>query len=247
VVEIAILGVGEAGACYADDLAAAGAHVRTWDPDGSRSRTAASAEDAVRGADVVLSVNAAAAALDAARGVAGALGAGQVYADLNTSAPALKRELAAIVEPTGASFADVALLAAVPGRGLRTPAFASGSGAEELARVLGPLGMAVETIDGGAGAAAERKLLRSVFMKGMAAAATESLEAAEAAGCADWLHDDIAREIGAPLLDRLVEGSRLHARRRVHEMEAACELLADLGVEPRVAAAARASLEEQVR
>jgi len=245
VVEIAILGIGEAGACYADDLTAAGASVRTWDP--ARPSSADSAEEAARSASVVLSINAAAAALDAARDVVGVLGAGQVYADLNTSAPALKRELAAVVEPTGASFADVALLAAVPGRGLRTPAFASGSGAEELARLLGPLGMPVEAIEGGAGAAAERKLLRSVFMKGMAAAATESLEAAEAAGCAEWLHDDIAREIGAPLLDRLVEGSRLHARRRVHEMEAACELLADLGVEPRVASAALASLEELAR
>jgi 3-hydroxyisobutyrate dehydrogenase-like beta-hydroxyacid dehydrogenase len=245
VVEIAILGIGEAGVCYADDLAAAGASVRTWDP--ARPSSADSAEEAARGAHVVLSINAAAAALDAARDVVGVLGAGQVYADLNTSAPALKRELAAVVEPTGAWFADVALLAAVPGRGLRTPAFASGSGAEELARLLGPLGMPVETIAGGAGVAAERKLLRSVFMKGMAAAATESLEAAEAAGCADWLRDDIAREIGAPLLDRLVEGSRLHARRRVHEMEAACQLLEDLGVEPRVAAAARDSLEELAR
>ncbi len=244
-VEIAILGIGEAGACYADDLAAAGASVRTWDP--ARPTSADSAEEAARGAHVLLSINAAAAALDAARDVVGVLGAGQVYADLNTSAPALKRELAAVVEPTGASFADVALLAAVPGRGLRTPAFASGSGAKELASLLGPLGMPVETIAGGAGAAAERKLLRSVFMKGMAAAATESLEAAEAAGCADWLRADIAREIGAALLDRLLEGSRLHARRRVHEMEAACELLEDLGVTPRVAAAARDSLQELAR
>ena len=41
--------------------------------------------------------------------------------------------------------------------------------------------------------------------------------------------------IGEPLLDRLLEGSRAHAARRVDEMEAARDLLLELGVEPRVA------------
>ena len=41
--------------------------------------------------------------------------------------------------------------------------------------------------------------------------------------------------IGEPLLDRLLEGSRAHAARRVDEMEAARELLRELGIEPRIA------------
>ena len=45
--------------------------------------------------------------------------------------------------------------------------------------------------------------------------------------------------IGAGLRDRLVEGSRRHAARRVEEMDAACDLLVSLGVEPRIAAASR--------
>ena len=40
------------------------------------------------------------------------------------------------------------------------------------------------------------------------------------------------------------EGSRVHARRRVDEMEAAAELLRSLGVEPRVAEAAAAWLRD---
>jgi len=81
------------------------------------------------------------------------------------------------------------------------------------------------------------KLVRSVFMKGLAASAVESMRAAEAAGYADWLADEIAAVIGRPLLDRLLEGSRAHAARRVDEMEAAAELLVELGVEPRIALA----------
>jgi 3-hydroxyisobutyrate dehydrogenase-like beta-hydroxyacid dehydrogenase len=241
---VAILGVGEAGACFADDLAAPGVDVRTWDPDPRRPGNAPSPELATAGADVVLSLNSAAAALDAALSVASVLRRGQLYADLNSAAPRLKRELAALIEPTGALFADVALLTPVPGNGLRTPALASGSGAAELARLLGPLGMPVETLDGGPGAAAERKLLRSVFMKGLAAAVIESLDAARAAGAEAWLRSEIADVIDAAVVDRLVAGSRRHAARRVHEMRAACELLTELGVEPRVAAAAVAQLEE---
>ena len=38
--------------------------------------------------------------------------------------------------------------------------------------------------------------------------------------------------IGRPFLERALEGSRKHAARRVDEMEAARDLLLELGVEP---------------
>ena len=53
--------------------------------------------------------------------------------------------------------------------------------------------------------------------------------------------------IGRPLLERLLEGSRTHAARRVEEMEAARALLLELGIEPRVAAASAALLAELAR
>jgi len=135
----------------------------------------------------------------------------------------------------------------VPARGLRTPSLASGPGAAAFVELVGPLGMPVEVVSAVPGDAAERKLLRSVFMKGLAAAAVEGLEAATAAGEADWLYEEIAEVIGAPLLDRLLDGSRVHAVRRIEEMEAACELLRALGVEPRVAAAAVGVLQQLQR
>jgi 3-hydroxyisobutyrate dehydrogenase-like beta-hydroxyacid dehydrogenase len=242
---VAVLGVGEAGSAIAGDLVAAGATVRGFDPAGGREvagvAMAAEAAEAVAGADVVLSVNAASAALEVARGAAGALAPGQVYADLNASGAALKRALADVVAPTGAAFADVALMAPVPGNGLRTPALVSGPGAAAFAERIGPLGMPVEVLGDEPGAAAARKLLRSVFMKGLAAACIESLQAARAAGCEEWLHAEIAGVLASAdpaLLDRLLSGSVRHAARRVGEMRDARELLDELGVEPRVAAAA---------
>jgi 3-hydroxyisobutyrate dehydrogenase-like beta-hydroxyacid dehydrogenase len=241
---IAVLGLGEAGGRLAVDLAAAGVEVRGYDPrrgvDLVGVARASDPASAVAGADVVLSVNSAAAARAAAEGARDALGAGSVFADLNTAAPSLKRELATLFADD--AFADVALLGAVPARGLSTSALASGRGAQSFAEALVPLGMPVEVVSAQAGDAAARKLLRSVFMKGLAASAIESLDAAGAAGQAAWLESEIADVIGAGLLRRLVDGSRTHAARRVDELAAASELLVELGVEPRIAAASRAVL-----
>lgn len=224
---IAVLGLGEAGGRLAGDLRAAGAEVHGYDPV-----QGGSLEEAVDGSDVVLSVNSARAALGAARAAAAVLG-DAVYADLNTAAPALKRELAGIVP----NFADVALLGPVPAKGLRTPVLVSGPAARAFAEALGPLGMPVDVVSDRPGDAAAMKLLRSVFMKGLAAAAVESVQAAEAAGRDEWLKAEIAAVIGQPLLDRLLTGSQEHALRRIDEMEAAAELLRELGVEPRIASA----------
>jgi 3-hydroxyisobutyrate dehydrogenase-like beta-hydroxyacid dehydrogenase len=239
---VAVLGLGEAGSAIAGDLVAAGVAVRGFDPALAEApagvELAADARAAASGCDVVLSVNAAAVAVEVAESAAGGLAAGQVYADLNTAGPALKRAVAEVVAPTGAAFADVALMAPVPGRGLRTPALVSGPGAGDFAARLGPLGMPIETLGSEPGAAAARKLLRSVFMKGLAATCIESVRAARAAGCEDWMRAEIGEVLDAALLERLLTGSERHATRRIHEVRDARELLAELGVEARVLAAA---------
>jgi 3-hydroxyisobutyrate dehydrogenase-like beta-hydroxyacid dehydrogenase len=197
--------------------------------------------DAVRGADVVLSINAASVALDAASRVALELRGDALYADLNTSSPQLKRDLAAVLP---VQFADVALIGVVPSTGVATPVLASGAGAERFAELFRPLGMPVEVVGASPGDAAGLKLLRSVFMKGIAAVAIESLEAAKVAGAEERLHAEIAEILGEPLLERLLTGSRAHAARRVDEMRAAAAYLEELGVEPRIATAAAEWLED---
>jgi 3-hydroxyisobutyrate dehydrogenase-like beta-hydroxyacid dehydrogenase len=193
---------------------------------------------------VVLALTTASTARAAAESTLPGLHTGTLYADLNSASPSLKRDLAALVDGAGAQFADVALLGPVPAKGLRTPALASGDGALAFAEIFGPLGMPVEVVSDQAGDAAARKLLRSVFMKGLAAAALESTRAAEVAGHGEWLGEEIAAVIGEPLLARLLEGSRRHAVRRVDELEAACDLLLELDVEPHIARASAAVLAE---
>lgn len=245
---IAVLGLGEAGSRFAADLVSAGVEVRGYDPVSISApegvHRAGDAGAAVSGATVVLALTTASTALAAAEAALAGLGTGAIYADLNTTSPALKHDIAALVHRAGARFVDVALLGPVPVRGLGTPALASGPGAQAFADLLGPLGMHVEVLSDRPGDAATLKLLRSIFMKGLAASVLESLRAAEAAGHARWLEGEIAAVIGEPLLERLVEGSRRHAVRRLDEMEAAGELLLELGVEPRIAAASAAVIAE---
>ena len=245
---VTVLGLGEAGSRLATDLVTAGVEVRGYDPATSWTHEGVTRADepsaAISGSTVVLALTTASAALAAAESALPGLRTGAIYADLNTASPALKRELAGLLAGAGARFADVALLGPVPARGLATPTLASGTGGHGFAEVFKPLGMPVEVVSDRAGDAAILKLVRSVFMKGLAASALESLRAADAAGHATWLEREIAGVVGEPLLERLVEGSRRHAARRVDEMEAACDLLLELGVEPRIASASASILAE---
>ena len=147
---VTVLGLGEAGGRLASDLVAAGVEVHGYDPvTTSPLEGVALAGDpatAVARSTVVLVLTAASSALAAAESALPGLAAGAIYADLNTTSPAVKQEVAALVAGAGARFADVALLGPVPARGLGTPALASGPGAQAFADVLGPLGMPVEVV-----------------------------------------------------------------------------------------------------
>ncbi|WP_410671533.1 DUF1932 domain-containing protein [Amycolatopsis sp. cmx-4-68] len=250
---IAILGLGEAGSALARDLAAAGAVVRGYDPAVPEAEgvvATGSEAEAAEGADLVLSVNSAHAAVDVLEAGLAGLKTGAAWADLNTASPGTKRQLADIAAEHDVAFADIAIMAPVPGRGLRVPMLATGIAAEIVANTLNSFGAAVEIMTGDAGLAAERKLLRSVFFKGLSAAVVEALAAARAASCEDWLRKIIVDELtaaNAATVDRLVDGSVKHAVRRTAEMAAAAEMLRDLGVRADIAHASRNQLDHIAR
>lgn len=242
---VAVVGMGEAGRLYAGDLVAAGHSVVAFDPaevpfpDGVER--AGSAAKAASGAELVISLTGAGFAERAAGQVAEA-GSAACFADFNSAGVASKRAVEAALP--GAAVADVAVLAPVPRAGARTPLVVSGPGADRVAEVFRPLGASMEVLDAEVGAAAGRKLLRSVFMKGLAATVLESVSAAESAGCAQWAREQIAAELGsAELVDRLVDGSRQHAARRVHEMRDCRSYLDELGADAEICDASIAWLQ----
>lgn len=246
---IAVLGLGEAGSEIARDLVVAGAVVRGFDPQVSPPQgilACTSESDAAHGSDLCLNVN---SAHDASQAMVNGLeggGPATLWADLNTASAGMKLQLAQLADDAGVEFVDVALMAPVPGKGLRTPMLVSGPGVNRFSQLMGGLGADIEILDGPPGAAATRKLLRSVFFKGLAAAVVESLQAATAAGCHDWLYDNISRELAAAdesTVRRLEAGTYQHAKRRAQEMAAASELLAELGIVPSISRASQHVLE----
>jgi 3-hydroxyisobutyrate dehydrogenase-like beta-hydroxyacid dehydrogenase len=251
---VAVLGLGEAGSLLARDLVRGGAVVRGWDPDfhGDLSEIplAASLAVALTGADIVISVNWATVAVDVAREALALLHRGMLYADHNTAGPALKEELAAIVEPSGAAFVDVAMMAPVPPLGMKVGMFMAGSGAEELAAFYRRFGTPVDVVGARPGEANARKLTRSVFFKGMSSSVWEALEAARAVGVEDWLRSDIIKTFvaaDAAFIDRLIDGTDKHAVRRGHEMRDAEAMLRELATPTTMVTATAESLERIAR
>lgn len=233
---ITVIGLGEAGRLYAEGLASAGATVRGYDPflsvDSDAFEQFETLEAALDGCDVALSLVGARAAEPVARQVAEAASAPLVFADLNTASPDVKLVVGETAAAGGLVPCDAAVMAPVPRAGHRTPLIVSGPGAERFAELLGPLGAPVEAIGGELGDAAQLKLLRSVFMKGLATVIIETLGAAELSGQRERLAGQIAAELGpdgAALVERLVTGTHAHAERREHEVSDALAELQRIG------------------
>ncbi len=249
---VAVLGFGEAGTEFARDLAAHGADVRGFDPKVSAPqgvRECSSDADAVRGVDLVFSLTTAHEAEFALLQSLSGLTPGAVWAEANTGTPAAKVRLAELAAEARVDLVDVAIMAPVPGRGIRVPMQVSGSAAARFVDMMNGIEVAIDLVPGPVGVASSRKLLRSVVYKGLAAAVVEGLAGAEAAGCADWFRDHIAAEFRSfdeDTLDRLITGTHAHAARRAEEMGAAAQQLTELGVTPHIAAAARDALQDIV-
>lgn len=246
---VAILGIGEVGSTLARDLLAQDVHVSGWDPNPRHLpeglRFADSNPDAVHEANLILSTNLSSVSIEVAREVLPHLKAGQIYADMNTSSPTMKEEIALLFRDCLALFSDVAIMAPIAPQGIQTPLLASGTGAAQFAKGFQQFGSPITVLDAPAGHAATLKLVRSIFYKGLAAVIIETLEAAGKLQLTPYAREQILTIIkDEPTIDRFVTGTRIHARRRIHEMDAVIELLGSIDVQPHCSSAARQRLIE---
>lgn len=237
--KITVFGLGEAGSLISADLANAGVNVVGYDPADVETPNGVDRVNnpakSVVDADAVIALTQGSEAIGAIEQALADIPATAFYADFSSSSPGTKQKLADIAASQNLKFADIALLGTVPGKGLRTPALASGTGAATFVQIFSGLGMPVDRLSDTAGDAATRKLLRSVMMKGLAGCVIEAMRAAERAGCAEWLWGNLADEITRAddrLLSQLVRGSGIHAVRRLHEMKASMAMLKEFGVDP---------------
>jgi 3-hydroxyisobutyrate dehydrogenase-like beta-hydroxyacid dehydrogenase len=253
-ITIAMLGLGEAGSHFANDLAAMGIEVIGYDPNPIRQlyptiNLAQSNLEASKNADIIFSVNLSSESENIAKEIAHVLKPHQFFCEMNTSSPEKKKAIATILKSSGVKMIDLAIMAPVPPKGIMTPLLASGEFADEFLASIQFLNLAITKVNNGKiGDAATRKLLRSIVYKGIAAVICEAVEAGEKFEMQSYIREQIRSVIGGndELIDRFVEGSKTHALRRMHEMEAVIEMLQEKDLDPIVSRGTRDNLKKMI-
>jgi 3-hydroxyisobutyrate dehydrogenase-like beta-hydroxyacid dehydrogenase len=252
--KIAILGLGEAGSHFANDLADMGIAVIGFDPKPIRILhptiiLAQSNLQASKGADIIFSVNLSSESENIAKEIVDVLKPHQFFCEMNTSSPEKKKAIATILKSTGVKMIDLAIMAPVPPKGIKTPFLAAGEHSAEFIEKVKTLNLTISGLENSQiGDAATRKLLRSIVYKGIAAVICEAVEAGENFGMQSYIREQINSVIGGndELIDRFVEGSKTHALRRMHEMEAVVEMLQEKGLDPIVSRGTRDNLQKLI-
>jgi 3-hydroxyisobutyrate dehydrogenase-like beta-hydroxyacid dehydrogenase len=253
---IALIGLGEVGSTLARDLSAhdlTAWDVKFADPESAASRNAAaidvtpaaSATEAVAGADLVISAVTAANDLVAAEAVAPGIAPGAFFLDLNSASPGQKQASAAVIDGAGGRYVEAAVMSPIHPKRIASPMLLGGPHAAAFADLAGPLGFAgIEVFSDVVGKASATKMCRSVVIKGVEALLTESMLAARAYGVEDrvlatlsnLLPSDDWEKLAAYMISRALE----HGERRAEEMREAARTVAETGIEPLMATATAA-------
>jgi 3-hydroxyisobutyrate dehydrogenase-like beta-hydroxyacid dehydrogenase len=247
---ISFIGFGEAGQAIATGLHDADAAVLTaWDilfpqaagarlrraADTSGVRCAASAADAVRDADLVISAVTAASSGDAAESVKAHLRGNPFFLDINSVSLGRKQDTAKLLGGA-ARYIDVAVLAPIYPARHQTPMLIAGPHSQAVAPTLAGLGMRASIAGAEIGAAAAIKMVRSVMIKGIEALTLECFLAAARAGVIDEVAASMRNNYPgldwAKIVSYNLERMAVHGERRAAEMEEVAETLRELGVEP---------------
>jgi 3-hydroxyisobutyrate dehydrogenase-like beta-hydroxyacid dehydrogenase len=186
--------------------------------------------------DVVIAAVPGSRALQAALDVIPGLAKGKIYVDVSTSAAPTKKKIAEAVAKTEADFVDGAMMGPLSVQRHKVPTLISGNGCEKLISLLTPYNMSLEKVSDTPGDAISVKLVRSVYMKGMAALAVEMLEAAAKLKVERLVLDSISKTVNAApfedTLNWLIPATAIHAQRQAHEMTDVTAMLNEIGIAP---------------
>jgi len=253
---VALVGLGEVGRVFAEDLRLHGVDdVTTWDtafavPESRASvnalqldlTPAASSDQAIDGASLIISAVTAASCVDAAQAAAGGIGAEAWFFDLNSSSPGHKNAAARAIEAAGGFYVEAALMSPIGPRRLSSPFLLGGPHAAAFTEVAGTWGITdVTVVSDTVGRAAATKLCRSVIVKGLESLLTESLLAARTYGVEREVIDSLSNILPPADWDAVagyfITRSLQHGRRRSEEMAEAAATVAEAGVDPWMSAA----------
>jgi 3-hydroxyisobutyrate dehydrogenase-like beta-hydroxyacid dehydrogenase len=254
---VGFVGFGEAGFTIGRGLRAAGASpVNAYDiaahtpvrgplirerAAGAGATLVTSPEELARSSDVILSVVTCHAALEAAQQTAPFLTERHIYADLNSVSPALKRDVAAVIEGTGAAVVEAAVMAPVQPYGHAVPMLIGGPASHRFTSLMAPLGLRLAALDGPIGKAAAVKMCRSIVVKGLEALLAECVLAASRYEADEQVFASLRETWPGidwkALADYTAGRMVVHGERRAREMEEVAATLRAIGVDPLMAEA----------
>jgi 3-hydroxyisobutyrate dehydrogenase-like beta-hydroxyacid dehydrogenase len=252
---IALIGFGEVGQTLGTDLLAAGASVAAFDilfekPGSAPSlalskiavRSAKSAADAVKDAELIIAAVTAASDLDAAKSVAPHLPRGAFYLDVNSVSPGMKRDCAGIIEAAGGRYVEAAVMTPIGPKRIASSMLLGGAHADAFVEGAAPLGFdRAKAFSPIIGQASATKMCRSVIIKGLEALLSESLLTARHYGIDKHVLDSLSdllpvgdwEKLARYFISRTVE----HGARRAEEMRESAKTVAEAGIAPLMALA----------
>jgi 3-hydroxyisobutyrate dehydrogenase-like beta-hydroxyacid dehydrogenase len=205
-----------------------------------------SLEELMTVSDIVISCVTTSVAISVAESSAPFLSEKHLYVDVNAASPMVKEQVSDIVEKTGASFVDAAMMGAIPVFLHRVPILASGNGAALFKECMEPFEMRITRIGGKPGQASAIKMFRSIFMKGLVALLLETLNATHRYDVDDTVLESLAETMEkSSFLETvrlLVTRGVVHAERRAHEMEEVIKTLEGIDVLPTMSQATKEKL-----
>ena len=244
-----IIGHGVVGSVFSRLLRNHGARVLSYDRLLDRQETASSMRkkieddgskacslaEVLAASNYILSVVTPQSCREVADDVSRSLHGHQVFIDLTSTAPAVKRMIGATVTNSGAKFVEGVILGAV--RLFTSPIILlGGPTGDSVALVLQQYGLAARFYSPEIGRASAFKMLRSIFSKGMEAVLVETLVAACRAGLLDEIWEEIRTTLSTgnveDTLETWIRSHACSAQRRSHEMQEVSQFLEEIGIQP---------------
>jgi 3-hydroxyisobutyrate dehydrogenase-like beta-hydroxyacid dehydrogenase len=252
---IGIIGFGEVGSMFSNVMAERGARVRVYDAlleeeGGEQILTSriehegvelTSLQDMLSKSNMVLSVVPTQVAETVARQISRDILSMHIYVDLNSTSPTVKSRIGQVIQATGASFVEGAILGAVGATGAQTRIFFTGERGAQVAEAFRDLGLNASFYAVEIGKASAFKMLRSIFSKGIEALLLEMLIAGKRAGIEEDLWKDVTDYLLENPFDRVAENwicsHAVACERRQVELLQVLETMRELEVEPIMTAA----------
>ncbi|WP_121610807.1 prephenate dehydrogenase/arogenate dehydrogenase family protein [Mesobacillus foraminis] len=172
---------------------------------------------------------------------------GTVYIDVSASSPDIKKQVAANIQEKEGEFVDAAMMGPLPVYKHEVPILASGYGTDIFIETMQRFGMNISKVSDVPGDATAVKLIRSIYMKGIAGLYVELLEAAHEFNVESLVIDSLSETINGctfeETMNRLVTGTALHAARRSVELGGTIAMLDSVNIDSSMSKAAKEKIE----